>query len=169
MSPESKNKDTSVAALALPPGSAGIIALSNMGPGVGTPDVIGRRVTFSSLHWRFISNAPLTRLLIVYDKQSNGTQPALLDVLASPANYTCPMNLQNSDRFIIIHDRIYSSFESGATNTSRGEGFRKISLEGIVPGAGGLLTTGNITAYMFNPDTLAHTADVFFRLRYTDM
>jgi len=45
------------------------------------------------------------RILVVYDKQTNGTQPLITDILTEN-NWAAPMNLNNRDRFKILYDNV---------------------------------------------------------------
>lgn len=57
--------------------------------------------------------APQTgRILIVYDLQSNGTTPTMTDFLQLSASIS-PMNRDNLNRFIVLHDLMYTVQEHG--------------------------------------------------------
>lgn len=94
--------------------------------GAGAWNRIGRRITLKSLYLQgfFTSNlaaiaaasiAQNVRIMIIYDKQSNGTLPVIGDVLRDQINnlgtdwsvlcQTSGLNMNNRDRFEIILDK----------------------------------------------------------------
>lgn len=83
---------------------------------------IGRKINMKSLQIRGVltptdltTNAQMVRMIVVYDKQSNGAAPTFANVITSQniAGATQSLvgdmvNLDNRDRFEIIRDKIYS-------------------------------------------------------------
>jgi len=49
-------------------------------------------------------NTDVFRLLILYDKQTNGALPATGDVV-NTTDFHAPLNLANSDRFVTVFDK----------------------------------------------------------------
>lgn len=71
---------------------------------------LGRKIVMKSLYINGVvyvaptsTGATPVRVLVVYDKQSNGTAPVATDVVQEDA-ITSPMNLGNSSRFEVICD-----------------------------------------------------------------
>lgn len=83
---------------------------------------IGRKINLRSLQIRCVltptdltTNAQMVRMLLVYDRQTNGAAPTYADVIKSQniAGTTSSLagdmvNLDNRDRFEIIRDKIFS-------------------------------------------------------------
>jgi len=103
-----------------------IFCINAVSTGSGAWNRIGRRITMKSIYLQgfFTSNlasittasiAQNVRIMIIYDKQSNGALPALGDILrdqigntgldASLVLQTSGINMNNRDRFEIILDK----------------------------------------------------------------
>lgn len=72
----------------------------------------GRKVLFKKIHMRTISNVASTqsggsifRYVLVYDKQANGTTPAITDIFQED-HFLTNNNLGNVERFVILKDWI---------------------------------------------------------------
>lgn len=118
--PELKWKD-SVAHYTANYGDVASLPLFNgIAQGYGASERIGNKITMKKILMRFdivytydstnYETGNSIRVILVYDRQSNGTTPGLSDVLAltSDASNTTnsPLNLYNKDRFQIIADKI---------------------------------------------------------------
>lgn len=94
--------------------------------GTGSNQHVGRSITLKSVYLRWSiqtitagASAPpnTVRVIIVYDKETNGAIFASTDfLLANDA--TSPNNLTNSDRFIVLSDKVcrpdyQGTFEAG--------------------------------------------------------
>lgn len=93
--------------------------LNPIAPGNTPTTRVGRKVAINSLLIRWIrtglllastgppiifaDGGPPFRVIIVYDKQPFGAIPAITEILIS-ADYNSPLNLNNSERFLILHD-----------------------------------------------------------------
>lgn len=103
-----------------------LFCINAVSTGSGAWNRIGRRITLKSLYLQgfFTSNlasittasiAQNVRIMIIYDKQTNGANPAIGDVLRDQINntgldsslvlQTSGMNMNNRDRFEIILDK----------------------------------------------------------------
>jgi len=83
----------------------------------------GRKIILKSLYVRgFASSRDLTsgpnlaRLIIFYDAQANGTTPVITDVLTA-ASSVSHLNLDNRDRFKILHDSQHAFGQVDTTAT----------------------------------------------------
>jgi len=160
------------------------------GCAVGTEftDRIGRKITMKSIFIRGhlipqddTSGPNNNRLLVVYDKQTNGTAVVATDVLktAVPASQ---INLNNRDRFVILYDKCWvqgkvsnvatQSFASGP-NCFKIKLYRKLNLEVQYSGttaAVSSIATGSV--YMIwlseNVATDGAIAQLSTRIRFTD-
>jgi hypothetical protein len=148
--------------------------------GTGATNRVGRRCNIESILIRWLVNQstdlPATekRWLVVYDKQPDGISvPLLLDILADN-HINAPMNLSNTDRFMVLHDE-YIDRECGFNSYCQaGSWFKKFKepLQMVWTGAGGAIpdiTTGAI--YLLWCQTGFSPAGQFgfhSRIRYTD-
>ena len=106
------------------------VLLNGLQLGTGAYQRIGNKVTMKSLYWSVafglnslevdptvdaaVNNVPV-RMMIVYDKQTNGVLPAVGDLLsgftglgnatARTIDVNSPNNLNNRDRFIVLADK----------------------------------------------------------------
>lgn len=72
-------------------------------------------------------NADILRTMVIYDYQTNGALPLVTDILQG-ANYAAQYNLNNRERFLVLHDEFQTT--RAATYT------------------GGLITGGDISSLM---------------------
>ena len=73
---------------------------------------IGRKINIRSLEMHYILTADADqeasatcRIMVVFDRQANGTQPAGTDLLVTSSVYS-PKNLSNRERFYILKDEL---------------------------------------------------------------
>lgn len=148
----------------------------------------GRKFIMKSIYIRglvknvdAISGPACCRLIVVYDNQTNGAAPAVLDVLKE-ATSTSQFNLNNRDRFRIIFDKVWSvgAIDNTATQSyAAGPAiqcfklYKKIALETLNNGTGATvasIATGSV--YMITIGDLAAGAGGTFkltsRIRFTD-
>jgi len=118
---------------------------------------IGRKIVMSSLYLKGTFNLGTTstgggtaRIIVVYDKQANGTAPAITDVLLSD-DVLSPNNLSNRDRFTKICDFETETISVNGINSVSVETYRRLNLETMY-NTGNAGTIGDITSgslYMF--------------------
>lgn len=156
--------------------------LNPINTGTTASQRIGRRLQMKSLLFRWnastvISNLSL-RILIVYDKEPNGLLPLITDVIEAD-NYNSPMNLSNSNRFVILADEIHdvNTFTPNSNTSMRsGKIFKKLNLPCGFNALSTLdvtsITQGAIFAMCAIPSN-AGSAGIgigyFSRIRYTDV
>lgn len=134
--PEQKNVDKLVQASFTFNTTTGIVTLLNgVDDGTIPTTRIGRRITMSSLTWKFqitmavtTTGASIIRNLIVYDKQPNGVAPIVTDIL-SLNSITGLMNLANSRRFVVLSDKMFNGIGTAGPQSLEDHGFAKINLE----------------------------------------
>lgn len=190
LAPEKKNVDVS--------GSVGTAAgsswseidlLNGVAAGTGPTDRIGRKTQMKSLvfRWQTSSSASVfpIRIMIVYDRQPSGVIPVVSEILSavipspSDPNFISNMNLDNSDRFVILADEIDQPpsliLTTNGTPLRTGKIYRKINLPTVFtnPGANiADISTGAV--YIFTcvlgsvPNSLAGIG-YNSRIRYTDV
>ena len=130
--PEIKFNDQTVATDAAV-ASAGTIPYSSfvaIAQGTGESDRIGRKCIVKTVHLRGALKLPATataanaavrcRMLVVADKQCNGAQYSITDVLET-ANVDSFRNLSNSQRFLIFMDKTYVLNAKAGISASFGE------------------------------------------------
>jgi len=81
---------------------------------------IGRNIKLKSIQWRIatgsetsIGQCAVLRYLLVWDKDPNGTLPAVTDILVTQ-DLESLTNLANKDRFVVIHSDFKLLPENGA-------------------------------------------------------
>jgi len=112
---------------------------------------IGRKIVMSSLYLKGTFNLATTstgggtaRIIVVYDKQANGTTPAITDVLLSD-DVLAPNNLSNRDRFTKICDFETDVISVNGINSVSVETYRRLNLETMY-NTGNAGTIGDITS-----------------------
>lgn len=123
---ELKYKDTEVDVAALVPGGTIVQSINLIQPGSGESERIGRKCTVRSLHWRYqlsllgqqnvagFEPGDTVRIIIFVDKQANGAAATAAQLLATTGSLMHAWrNLENSQRFTILMDRIHN-LEYGA-------------------------------------------------------
>lgn len=95
-----------------------VTLLNGVAVGSDYTDRVGRKIRMKSVYVRGIvghesiptsgfSNQEICRMLIVYDTQTNGSVPALTDILKEATSLS-QLNLNNRDRFKVLVDKQYS-------------------------------------------------------------
>jgi len=91
--------------------------------GTGPDERIGRSVSLHDMNvnYRIATNGnalySLVRVMIIYDKQTNGALPAITDIVASTGTVT-QFNANNRSRFMILYDRSHTGAASSETTAS---------------------------------------------------
>lgn len=175
---EKKNFDAS--AQYVPAGAnlwSQIIANNIILVGTSPTSRIGRKITMKSLYLRYrvvpsTDPAPSsTRILVVYDKQTNGALPVVTDILQTN-EYNAPNNLSNMDRFITLVD-IITQLPNSAQTVSGSE-YRKINLDTVF----NLINGGTVADINFGgvfilcvpaSGAVLNTTTIYSRIRFTDV
>jgi len=161
------------------PAAANTINLIAQGAGDGQR--VGRKIMMKSFQMRWTwglaatttGGSPL-RVLVIFDRQSNGALPATLDVLEQD-DINSPMELGHNERFVVISS-FYTEPISVQNNFSvAGEVYKKINLEATYNGAAGTIAqviTGAVfimIAQTGAAGTVVPTFRYYARIRYTDV
>lgn len=188
---ESKQSDT-IVGLNIATGTAtwsALTLLNSIVQGAAVNQRIGRRLTMTALSLRWIW-APVAaststsdiRILVIYDKSPEGALPAITDILGNDT-FTSTMNLDNSDRFMVLIDDIPMSTQgrdtasgTNGSSTIAGKYHRKFNLQNqwtaATTGVIGEITTGAIyimwCTTVFSTATGGSTLTAVSRIRYTD-
>lgn len=108
-------------------GAVSFVLLNGCIPGTSATNRIGRKISMKNLNMRCYydtqptSGSGFVRTMLIYDMQSNGVAPTAADVFLNGSTpfITMPLNLDNRDRFKVIHDRTrYISAGSGLSDTN---------------------------------------------------
>jgi len=185
-----------------------IFCINAVSTGSGAWNRIGRRITMKSLYLQgfFTSNlasitaasiAQNVRIMIIYDKQSNGANPALSDILRDQINnngqdsnltlQTSGLNMNNRDRFEIILDKRFMlpgctaaggpGIFNGGNQTNTVEEFRNLKGREVqfrsdsVPSTVADIAAGSLIMMTFGdrPNTASPFLFTFScRIKYTD-
>lgn len=160
--------------------------------GAGESQRIGRRVTITNINWRYLITLPsqdamtecaeVVRVMCIWDKQANLATATAANVL-SAANIYGFNNLDNINRFVVLHDKIHTINATAAIHTGaviatgdRNEYFEMYKRCSIpieytgATGAIGEITSNNIfcMAITEDGDNTAVAFESIMRLRYTD-
>lgn len=181
----SELKDVNTTAIAIPAlatATGSLTLLNGMVQGTTGSTRIGRRIRMESLLLRIALGAAVAttgcspfRILIVFDKQSNGAAPLATDILTQD-NITGAMNLANSRRFVTILDHIEKDFgpqSSGSIFINRYKKFKlDVEFNGGVAGTIADINTGSVYAltYLLSGTlaTAPPVASTLCRIRFAD-
>lgn len=180
LSPELKNIDTIISGLSVPVATIFTIPrlLNGLAPGTGSNQRVGRKTVAKSIFLRMnMSGSNVgpsqTRVVIFYDRQTNGVAPIALDVIQTET-FVGLAQMANSERFLILMDEITDSRQSSALNISL-KRYIKCKLETIFTGTAGtvadIITGGIFIMFANNADaTIGATTVVDYqaRVRYID-
>jgi len=200
------NLGTSGSPTAITSGGSTLFTLLN-GLKLGTSAFarIGNKITMKSLYWSVafglssqdndpavdtnINNVPV-RMLIVYDKQTNGALPVLSDLLSAVSgvdnstsrsiDVNSPNNLNNKDRFIVLADKRFI-LQTGGPSSRYIKKYKKLSTgvaykSGATAGTIADITSGGLYFAAFRDEDVNMTSDPLpsiamtgdIRLRYLD-
>lgn len=121
--------------------------LNGLQYGTAANQHVGRKVMLRSILIRMTSNlgptstqGANTRVLVIYDRQTNGAAPAALDITTAN-DFWSVMNLNNSDRFVVIFDKILPAISQNGNWSVAKKVYKKLSLD-MIFNAG---STGTVT------------------------
>lgn len=184
--PELKNLDQNVNGLAVTFSNPtfttpGITEINVASQGTTAETRIGRKIVCKSLLFRWswslgatsTGGSPL-RILVIYDKQTNAAVPAITQVLALN-DYLSPMNLANSERFVILKNLVTEPVSLQNNFSISGSFFIPMALETVFndtnAGTIGDIQTGAIF-FMVAQDSELGTGNGVFsynsRIRFED-
>lgn len=144
--PEWKNIDTTASITPGPSNGWSSMTCQNLiAQGAGLQQHVGRKIAIKKLIFRYQASTTATtnpgphRIVIFYDNHNNGTSPAITDVFTNDAT-TAMMNLDNSDRFLVLAD--FYPFEEKGQSCEGGSGITNFS--------------SGVKVLKFNPPLLTH-------------
>lgn len=186
--PEKKFVDVSVSAQALGLGTNSFTTpgptflLNGLVPDSTASGRIGRKVVLKSLYVRYSVNMAATstlgapiRIIVFYDKQANGSAPAVTDVLLADSFFSAN-NLSNRDRFVVLADEVTEPIGvATGVYTASGVIYKKLNLETMFnTGTAGTIadiTTGSVYIMAAQAGAIGTAAPLWSfrsRIRYTD-
>jgi len=182
----SELKDITIRSLAVVPPLASAASctpflLNGVSQGVTPTTRVGRRILMKSLYIRwFLQLAATTtggtpvRMLVVYDKQTNGAAPSVTDIVLTD-EITSPMNLSNSKRFQVLCDQTWSCVGTGGPQSIVLNKYMKLdkTVEFNTGNAGTVadITSGSIYVLCWSGNGLAVTVPLgvlYSRVRFQD-
>lgn len=171
--PEKKNVDGTPSLTSVGTAWSALSLINSIAQGAGGTQRIARKVNMVSLLVRASLTTAATgnlRWMVVYDHAPQGALPAITDILVVDS-INSPQNLNNNDRFMIIHDELINS-NSGGTVIHVSKFFRKFNpgLQSVwtnaATGTIADVTTGAV--YVCAVGTAAVTLNAYTRIRFTD-
>lgn len=159
-----------------------VTLLNGMTSGSGINQHVGREIMMKSVEFRYMTYAtPVTgvdqyhRVILVYDRQTNGAAPAATDVLVS-ATAISPRNLENRHRFKILYDRTIEVNNVGEPGSTKARKFYRrlahpVTFNAGVAGTVADITTGSLYMITIGTEAAGATAgstSVYCRVRYQD-
>lgn len=181
--PEQKYNDNTQTGTSIATGTQQL--LNDIANGNGVSDRIGRKITMTSalirLNWDMsaaTNNTNTIRVMLVYDSQPNQAQYAGSDLLADASsgaaglNILSPLNLDNRDRFTILHDKQFSMVKGTETEKCQMQIYKKFRLSCTYDNTTG--TIADLTTGALYLDVRAENSDAtavfkyYTRLRYID-
>jgi len=173
--PEIKNID--VNSTSAPPLTASFSVpqlLNGVTQGSGATARLGRKILMKSFQIRYTcsvvdgDDASQHRIVVVYDKQTNGAAPIATDVF-TVNDFNSPLNLNNSDRFVVICDEITESVQSSVINIS-GKRYVKMNMEVLCGGSGNAvadINSGSVYIFIANnaSPTMGTVTSLFWYIR----
>lgn len=159
-----------------------IIQLNSIVQGDDATSRDGRKVSMVSSMMRYTVEGIAAgssrgfRVIVVYDKQSNGVAAAAADVLTVPTNVRSPLTLDFKERFRVIHDN-YTSLGKGDFDLNNSGGTAHIPGKYFFTfpddlaqvefgGIGNIPTSGGLFMYLLTEQ--ANSFSYYHRLRFTD-
>lgn len=147
----------------------GITEINNVVQGAGAYNRVGQKIVIQSVALKMNlhalcaavggTNGYLTaRIMIVYDRQTNGAFPAMADVLSSnittAPNLTSGLNMARKSRFSIIADQYYDFGPNGTTTATVSIFRNRLNLEteygaASTPAVIGDIATGSLLVLAF--------------------
>lgn len=155
--------------------------LNGVAQGTTAGTRLGRRIRMKSilLRWNFSMSTTSAggsafRILVVYDAQSNGTAPAVTDVVVLDA-ITAPMNLGNARRFKVLCDELVPCIGTAGPQSQIGTRYIKgdwpVEFNTGSAGTIGDIQTGSVFMLIWQDGkliTAAPQSTVYTRVRFTD-
>lgn len=136
---------------------------------------IGRKINMTSIVLRYLSSTNLNgnpfRVLVVYDKQSDGALPTAASIVQDQTNILSPMNMNQSDRFVVIADEFVTQPSTFNGSRTMGSIFRKLNLPAHYQSNTALITgmaSGSIYVLSCGIGGIGQGVGYFSRVRFTD-
>lgn len=177
---EKKNIDTTPTAW--PSATIGwtITPVNLIAQGTAANEHVGRKVSMKSIMLRSkFTSTDVTRVVLVYDKEANGVLATTAQIF-SIDRINSPMNLDNSDRFVVLADVIPAGInkngDPGYTAMGSTPNFYNIYRKCSLPMLFNATTTATITAINCGAILLCTNSEngnvadelTYARIRFTD-
>jgi len=161
--------------------TTGIVLLNGMTTGAAINQRVGREVTLRYVQFQYVVRCNTAgvdqqvRVVLVYDRQTNGSAPAFNDVF-DVTNVTCARRLENRKRFKILYDRTHVLNAIGEAGSQVARRFYRrlrhpVTFNSGNTGLVGDITTGSVYLLFISTQaagTNAALIDYQTRIRYSD-
>lgn len=159
----------------------GAILINGMTSGSSIDQRVGREITMRSIQFQYVVRANTagvdqqTRVVLVYDRQTNGGAPAFNDVF-DYTNCTSVRRLENRKRFKVLYDRTHVVNAIGEPGAQVARRFYRrlrhpVTFNSGNTGLVGDITTGSVYLLFISTQaagTNAALIDFQTRIRYSD-
>lgn len=148
-----------------------LILLNGVSTGTDYNTRIGREVNMTSEYLRmtiFSTGTGWVRMMLIYDKQPNGSAPALTDILVSQS-VVAPNNLNNKDRFCSISDKVYK-LDTASQLSVFVKKYKKMNTPATYSGTGNTIasiSTGSLYLILLSTSDTP-SCSYYSRVRYVD-
>lgn len=152
--------------------SAGIFAPTQ---GSSASQYLGNTVNLKSVYVRYTVRCGPTpvpagwRVMVIYDRQSNGTGVNVVDILSNPS-ITAYMNLNNRDRFVVLINQTGTCNPSGQNEVYL-EAYKPINMQSTLVSGTAIPTSGALLFLAISDQgTVANQPlfDGYFRTKFVD-
>jgi len=112
----------------------------------------------------------VVRVMVVYDKNSNGTQPTAVQILEGIPGVTSLKSVANASRFITLMDKTYVTNSNGSFNYNYINEYVKVpqncQLAAFADGTAAVPVSGSLTLlYIGSESTGVADTDIVFQMR----
>jgi len=136
---------------------------------------IGRKIQMKSIFLRWVTstnvnNAPI-RIVIIYDRSPQQALPSITEIFTS-SEYNAHLNLNNTDRFVVIADEVRNANWAAGAGQSSGTIYRKLNLDAMYnSGAGDIASQTSGAVYVMSSALGGIGAGIGYncRIRFTDV
>ena len=165
-----------------------LVLMNGLQPGTGATQRIGKRAVFKNVILRAAIGVPTNtgatplngyvRLIMFVDKQANAAAPTVAALLQQVSAIS-PINMDNRDRFVVLHDYQVTIDQLGARAGSVHKKFKKLKIvtaykAGAAGTIGDIATNSIYLLYIYTQigtgaaPTVPPAMDFYGRLRYDD-
>jgi len=154
--------------------TAAVTNVAAIAQGTGESQRVGDKVTLRSWVWRMAVTPNATagtnflRMILIRDKQGNGSAPAIADILQSATNFNSPLNNDSGQRLKVLFDRTYT-VDTDATGAQTDKMYRKFKILAEYSAAGTIPITNSLYLVQISDQAVnGPSVEWYSRVRFTD-